>query len=78
MTTLARSTGMLTSSVAPMKAPTAPGSAMVRTTRQSTLPKEWCEMPEAAVVPSWASCTMAEAMAGLVPIISSSVVEVTP
>ncbi len=35
-------------------------------------------MPEAAVVPSWASCTIADAMAGLVPIISSRVVEVTP
>ena len=50
--------------VAPAKAPTAPGTARRRTTFQSTLPKRQWEMPEASVVPSSAVWTTALAWAG--------------
>ena len=64
--------------VAPAKAPTAPGMPMRSTTFQSTLPNFQCEAPEASVVPISARCTVAEAAAGLVPMASSRVVDVTP
>ena len=64
--------------VAPAKAPIAPGMPMRVTTFQSTLPNFQCEAPEARVVPISARCTVADAAAGLVPIASSSVVDVTP
>lgn len=64
--------------VAPRKAPTAPGIAIRRTTRQSTLPNFQCETPDTRVVPISARCTVADAAAGLVPIARSSVVVVTP
>jgi len=37
--------------VAPAKAPTPPGTAMIPTVRQSTLPSFQCETPETRVVP---------------------------
>ena len=64
--------------MAPAKAPTAPGMPILATTFQSTLPKRQCEAPETSVVPISARWTVAEAAAGLVPMASSSVVEVTP
>ncbi|GAA4776412.1 hypothetical protein GCM10023351_21320 [Microbacterium gilvum] len=64
--------------VAPAKAPTAPGTPIFSTVFQSTLPKRQCEMPEASVVPISARCTDALAAAGAAPIVSSSVVDVTP
>ena len=64
--------------VAPANAPSAPGSAIRRTTLQSTLPNRQCAIPEATVVPISARCTDAEAAAGATPASSSSVVEVTP
>jgi hypothetical protein len=64
--------------VAPAKAPTAPGTPIFATTFQSTLPNFQCATPDIRVVPISAKCTVAEAMAGLVPIASSRVVEVTP
>ena len=51
---------------------------MRSTTFQSTLPNFQWEAPEASVVPISARCTVADAAAGLVPIASSSVVDVTP
>ena len=50
--------------VAPAKAPMAPGTPILRTTGQSTLPKRQCEAPEASVVPISARWTAAEAAAG--------------
>ena len=64
--------------VAPAKAPTAPGSAMRSTTRQSTLPNRQWATPAASVVPISARWTDAEAAAGATPANSSSVDEVTP
>ena len=65
--------------VAPAKAPTAPGTARRRTTFQSTLPKRQWEMPEASVVPSSAVWTTALAWAGPRPASAMRmVVEVTP
>ncbi len=75
---LAISEEMLLSSTAPQKAPSAPGMASRRTVRQSTLPKRQCAKPEAAVVPSSARWTAADAEAGLYPAASTSVVDVTP
>jgi hypothetical protein len=48
------------------------------TTFQSTLPNRQWDRPEARVVPISARCTVADAAAGLVPIASSRVVDVTP
>ena len=64
--------------VAPAKAPIAPGTPILRTTFQSTLPNRQCETPETRVVPISARWTVAEAAAGLVPMASSRVVDVTP
>lgn|GEM_PF-1587716 len=64
--------------VAPAKAPTAPGTAIRPTTRQSTLPNRQWAAPEASVVPISARCTEALAEAGAIPASSSRVVEVTP
>ncbi len=64
--------------VAPAKAPIAPGRAIRRTTRQSTLPNRQCATPEASVVPISARCTEADADAGAMPATSSRVEEVTP
>src|SRR6266508_4515113 len=66
------------STTAPQKPPTAPGTVMIRTVRQSTLPKRQCETPDTKVVPSSARCTVAEAAAGAVPAATSRVVEVSP
>ena len=66
------------STVAPAKAPTAPGTPIFTTTPQSTLPKRQCAAPDISVVPISARCTVADAAAGLEPMASSSVVEVTP
>ena len=51
---------------------------MIRTVRQSTLPKRQWETPDTKVVPSSARCTVAEAAAGADPRATSRVVEVTP
>ncbi|PSK62419.1 hypothetical protein B0E53_05666 [Micromonospora sp. MH33] len=64
--------------VAPANEPTAPGSAIRPTTRQSTLPNRQCEIPAARVVPISARCTEAEAAAGATPAKSSRVEEVSP
>ena len=64
--------------VAPRKAPTAPGIPILATTAQSTLPNFQCAAPDIRVVPISARCTVADAAAGLVPMASSKVVEVTP
>jgi hypothetical protein len=37
-----------------------------------------CDAPEAAPVNTLAACTLAEALAGLTPVESSTVVEITP
>lgn len=74
----ATSVEMLERTVAPAKAPIAPGTPILRTTFQSTLPNRQCAMPETRVVPISARWTVAEAAAGLVPIARSRVVEVTP
>ena len=66
------------STVAPRKAPTAPGTPRRRTRRQSTLPKRQCEAPAASVVPTSARCTEALAVAGLTPATTSREVDVTP
>jgi hypothetical protein len=66
------------STTAPRNAPTKPGKVIIRTVRQSTLPKRQWETPDTAVVPSSARCTVAEAAAGAVPTATSSVVEVRP
>jgi hypothetical protein len=63
---------------APTKAPSAPGRPIRATTFQSTLPNFQCASPDIRLVPISARCTVAEAAAGLVPMASSRVVEVTP
>ena len=68
----------LDSTVAPRNAPAAPGTPILATTFQSTLPNLQCATPDSSVVPISAKCTVADAAAGLVPIARSSVVEVTP
>jgi hypothetical protein len=50
--------------VAPAKAPTAPGTPILRTTGHSTLPNRQCDAPEASVVPISARWTAADAAAG--------------
>jgi hypothetical protein len=78
MTGAATSVESFESTVAPRKAPIAPGTPTLATTFQSTLPNLQWARPEARVVPISARCTVAEAAAGLVPMASSRVVEVTP
>ena len=51
---------------------------MSPTVRQLTFPKRQWASPDANVVPTSARCTLAEAMAGANPAVSSRVVEVTP
>ena len=69
---------MLERKVAPAKAPMPPGTAMMLTVRQSTLPSLWWLMPETNVVPISEKWTAAEAAAGAIPAASSSVEDVTP
>jgi hypothetical protein len=64
--------------VAPAKAPTAPGTPSRSTIRQSTLPKRQCDAPATSVVPSSDRCTDAEAAAGDSPTASISDDDVTP
>src|SRR5829696_6735080 len=67
-----------TSTNAPSRAPTPPGTASQTILDQSTLPKlEW-DIPETAVVPISAMCTAADANAGATPAASNTVVEDTP
>jgi len=63
---------------APKKAPIAPGIASGQTLAQSTFPKRQWEAPEAAVVPTSAMCTLAEARAGAMPTVNNRLCEVTP
>ena len=63
---------------APKKAPIAPGIASGQTFAQSTfLNRQW-ETPDAAVVPTSAMCTLADASAGAMPIVNSRLCDVTP
>jgi hypothetical protein len=78
ITGAATSVERLDSTVAPRKAPTAPGRPIFATTFQSTLPNRQCARPEASVVPISARWMVADAAAGLVPRASSRVVDVTP
>ena len=78
MTGAATEVSRLDRKVAPAKAPIAPGMPMRMTTFQSTFPNFQWDAPEASVVPISARCTVAEAAAGLVPMASRSVVDVTP
>ena len=68
----------LDSTWAPANAPTAPGRPILATTFQSTLPNRQWARPDIRLVPISAKCTVAEAAAGLLPMASSRVVEVTP
>ena len=61
---LATAASRLDSAVAPMKAPTKPGTARIETVRESTLPSLWCEAPETSEVPISEKWTAAEAAAG--------------
>src|SRR3712207_9506050 len=78
MTGAATSVERLESTFAPTKAPTAPGTPTLATTFQSTLPNFQCASPDIRLVPISAKCTVADAAAGLVPMASSRVVDVTP
>ena len=78
MTGAATSVDRFESTVAPRNAPTAPGTPIFATTFQSTLPNRQCARPDIRLVPISAKCTVADAAAGLVPMASSSVVDVTP
>ena len=69
---------MLDSQVAPRNAKTPPGTAMMPTTRQSTLPNRQCAAPETRVVPTSDRCTAAEAAAGAMPVARSREDDVTP
>ena len=51
---------------------------MRRTTFQSTFPNRQCERPDTSVVPISLRWMVADAAAGLVPMASSRVVDVTP
>ena len=75
---LATAASRLDSAVAPMKAPTKPGTARIETVRQSTLPSLWCEAPETSEVPISEKWTAADAAARATPTTISSVEEVTP
>ena len=63
---------------APKKPPMAPGIASGQTFDQSTFPNRQWEAPDAAVVPTSAMCTLADARAGAMPIVNSRLCEVTP
>src|SRR5215211_2763592 len=63
---------------APRNAPIAPGMASGHTFAQSTLPNRQWEMPEAAVVPTSAMCTLAEASAGAMPTANNRLCDVVP
>ena len=63
---------------APKKAPTAPGTASGQTLAQSTFPNRQCEAPDAAVVPTSAMCTLADASAGAMPTANNRLWDVTP
>jgi hypothetical protein len=69
---------MLLSTVAPAKAPMAPGMPMRATRRQFTFPNFQWDRPDVNVVPISARCTLAEATAGEKPLESSTVEVVTP
>ena len=64
--------------VAPRKAPIAPGPAIRETTRQSTFFSFQWDSPEARLVPSSEKCTDAEAAAGVSPARINKELEVTP
>ena len=66
------------STVAPRKAPIAPGPAIRVTTFQSTFLSFQWERPDAMLVPSSLMCTEADAAAGVRPTRTSSVDDVTP
>ena len=74
----ATSPAMLLSTMAPMKAPTAPGSASMTTARQWTLPKRQCAVPDIRPVPILTTWIDADAAAGAKPTAASSVAVVTP
>lgn len=61
-----------------MNAKIPPGTAMMPTMRQSTLPNFQCDAPDTIVVPTSERCTAAEAAAGAIPAVSSSDDDVTP
>ena len=65
ITGAAASVERLDNTVAPAKAPIAPGPAILVTTRQSTFFSFQCDRPEAMLVPSSEKCTDADAAAGL-------------
>lgn len=66
------------STVAPRKAPTAPGTPSLATMDQSMFLNRQCEMPDASVVPISARCTAALAWAAATPDSTSRVEAVTP
>ncbi len=66
------------STVAPAKAPMAPGTAMRATSDHETLPNFQWDSPEVNVVPISARCTLAEETAGAMPLEISTVLQVTP
>ncbi len=61
-----------------MAPPIAPGRARRRSSLRSTLPNFQCEAPDTAVVKVSAACTQALAVAGGMPRLSSTDVEMTP
>ena len=65
---------------APRNAPTAPGIAILPTTRQSTLFNRECEIPRRMLVPSSDKCTVADATAGLSrgSMVTNKVLAITP
>src|SRR5215210_3895475 len=63
---------------APKNAPIAPGIASTQTFDQSTFPNRQWEAPEAAVVPTSAMCTLADASAGAMPTANSKLCDVVP
>src|SRR5215203_2050775 len=63
---------------APKKAPIAPGMANGQTFDQSTLPNRQWDVPDAAVVPTSAMCTLADARAGAMPTVDNRLCDVTP
>jgi len=67
-----------TSTKAPRMPPSEPAMQRMIRMRRSTLPWRMCDVPEAAVVNSFAACTLAEVCAGGTPEASSTVDEITP
>jgi hypothetical protein len=63
---------------APKKAPIAPGTASGQTFDQSTFPNRQWDAPDAAVVPTSAMCTLADARAGAMPTVNNRLCDVTP